>query len=492
MLGTDQGRIDYGVPYESPGEESSLEQQTIDLEEAFNRKWGYLPPLDEEAAAIIDALIKDPTNAMASARINPTNDEFYAGLRHRNIVMVETTTPDVYADTKYLPKCSLPETNAERESYERLWTFDRAKCVDGSSEALFQRTLMMSCIARHCLVYGQGAAGTSYLDFSVEETWNCPPMPTKAYILSDKFLTKPKPDLAVCFKRDEVIPGSLWDLMPRATQRLACYENPYEDGECRVFHFFTIEAERSLTSGTDRTAKYQSLNNASQALHNMFEFFNDAGPRHRDKFFSQVRFFSAVASTEGLNIRIHRATRVAENDSNIPGYPLQFEFRQFAKVSRDKFDRETVLKLFGRILLGYGVEKLRGLLQDAAKTLAEKLQKEPDKFTPRMSLNFYRYGQVDNTPASSRKPTLTASRGRSEQSQMSLGTERSGCLPGSANMAAPWSNQSVDMLRGGTATPTQSQPPQSTQVSSPGAKRGRNQQEDGNPPEKSRRPRTLR
>ncbi len=493
LLGENQGRIDYGPPNESPDEEDSSVQEDIDPEDAFNRKWGYLPPLDEEAAAIVDAIIEDPTNAMEFARINPTNDAFHQGLRRRNVLLKETTTPDPYGDTIHLQQISLQESKAERESYERLWTLDRAKCVDDSNEALFQRTLMMSFIARHCLVYGQGATGPSYLDFSVEVPWNCPPMPTGDFPMSNKLLTQPKPDLAVCFRREEVIPDSLWYKIPYATQRLACYEKPDIHGESRAFHFFTIEGKSSRTSPNDITAKYRSLNNASQALHNMFEFFQDAGPGHREKFFSEVRFFSAVASTEGLNIRIHRATQVDENVSKgdyvIPGYPLRFEFREFVRVPRDKLDRKIVLELFAKILVGYGVKNFRGLLQDAANAIVEKINEDPEEYTLRQNVHFYRHGQGGNTPRSSRIPTLTASRGRSVQNPMSVDTERSGMLRGSANMAAPWPNQSFDMLRSRTVMPTQSQAPPSTQVSSSSAKRRRDQLEDDSPQRRTQRPR---
>lgn len=132
-----QGAIDYGVDIESPDEESSLEQQNLDPEEAFNRKWGYLPPLDEEAAAIIDALIIDPANAMAFARINLGSNDFLHGLDARNVDRNENRTPDPYAAKLDLQPHSLRQTAAEKESYERLWAFDRATCVDGSNEALF-------------------------------------------------------------------------------------------------------------------------------------------------------------------------------------------------------------------------------------------------------------------------------------------------------------------------------------------------------------------
>ncbi|KAK0516462.1 hypothetical protein JMJ35_001065 [Cladonia borealis] len=143
LPGMDQGSIDYGVDIESPDEESSLEQQMIDPEEAFNRKWGYLPPLDEEAAAIIDAVIEDPASAMASARIDPTSERFHSGLDARNVDRKENKTPDPYAANFHLQPHTLGETAAEKESYERLWTLDRATCVHGSNAALFQRTLMM-------------------------------------------------------------------------------------------------------------------------------------------------------------------------------------------------------------------------------------------------------------------------------------------------------------------------------------------------------------
>ena len=132
-----QGAIDYGVDIESPDEESSLEQQNLDPEEAFNRKWGYLPPLDEKAAAIVDALIIDPANAMAFAKINPASNDFLHGFDARNVDGEENKTPDPYAAELDLQPHSLRETAAEKESYERLWTLDRATCLNGSNEALF-------------------------------------------------------------------------------------------------------------------------------------------------------------------------------------------------------------------------------------------------------------------------------------------------------------------------------------------------------------------
>ena len=440
----------------------------------------------------------DPTKAKDYARIGPTHANFHTGLRRRNVLLRKNTDPDSHAGSiDDLPQIPLQETDAERETYEKLWEMDQDKCVNGSNEALFQRTLMMSFIARHCLIYGRSASRPFNLDFSVEEVWTCPPMPSRDYEFSHKLLTQPKPDLAVYFCREKLIPDGLWDNMPNATQRLACYERLDLIGGDRVFHFFTIEGKRSQTSTDDNTAMFQSLNNASQALHNMFEFFQDAGPHHREKFFSEVRFFSAVASTEGLNIRIHRATEVPENSSKydfvVPGYPLRFEFREFANVKKHEFDRKTVLEIFGRILVGYAVEKLRGLLQDAAKDLVENLNTNPDQIKLREDKDFYRHGQVDKTPRSSNMPTPGPSRSNSINSTMSVDTVAWNATQqgSSLNMAAPpRPNPSFDMTLSERTTPTQSQPPPSSaQVSSsPSGKRRRTQGEDvKSPPQRTRK-----
>lgn len=317
-----------------------------------------MPPLDEETVAVIDAIIANPDMAKQSLRINPDAKEFPQGLRHRNAFLTESPIPDSQAGhVEALALDSLnAESDREKDLHEQLWTFDQAKCNLGSNEALFQRTLMMSLIARHSFIYERGAINRHCLDFSVEEAWTCPPMPTRAYHKRAKFLTQPKPDLAVCFRRQALIPDALWNNMPRSKKRLACYENVDETRETRTFHFFTIEAKKAQMSADDTVGKRQSLNNASQSLHNMFEFFRDAGQQHEEKFFTKVRFFSVVASTEGLTIRIHRATREPADGSDqgfvTKDYPLRFEYREFGKIRKDNnFTRQTVLDMFERILI---------------------------------------------------------------------------------------------------------------------------------------------
>ena len=511
-----QARIDYGVPYETPFEESSLSQddmdpeeydrrrgwvtpesessdmlENIDPQEAFYRNLGYLPPWDEETTAVMNAIIANPSTATQYARRNATGEDFFMGLDRRNVDTNETKDPDVYEDINHLPEYSLQETDAERESYERLWALDHAKCRQGWSHAFFRRTFVMGLIARHSLIYGESATEPSCLDFNVEEPWTCPPMPTGDSFLFNKFLTQPKPDLAVCFRRKKVIRDNVFYHMPDATQRLACYENMDHDGRDKAFHFFTIETTSWRHPDTPLNAKYRCLNNASQALHNMFQFFQDAGPQHREIFFSHVRFFSVVASTQGLEVRVHRAIELPGNLNQLRfGFPIRFVFRELASIPRERLDRGTVLELIGRIIHGYGVGKLLGLLQDAAKSLWDKLDREhPEGHWLRMNPDFYRYPEGGNTAASSKKQTPTTPRRLSVESHTSVNAERSEMLPGSANMAESRPDQPSDTVRSRPATPTQSHPSPSTQVLGTSGKRARSQHDDDNAPQRSKRQR---
>ena len=455
-LAEEHRRVDQGDPEEYSDERTPLSSQDTgsedtDPEQAFNLKWGYLPPLDEEALAVIDAILADPGMGKNYKRIGAEMKEFPEGLRFRNVFEKESPDADPRAShiKSLAPEKPISETEEERKAHEQLWAMDQVQCKKASNEALFQRTLMMSLIARHFFIYDKENTDPSNqgcLDFSVEETWSCPPMPTRAYTKHEKFLTQPKPDLAVCFRREAIILDPLWRAFPKATMRLACYENAIDATE-RLFHFFTIEAKKTNISADDDVGKRQSLNNASQALHNMFELFRDAGAQHVDDFFTKVRFFSVVASSEGLTVRIHRATRAADGwDSIIPDYPLKFTYRVFFTIQRKDFDRKTVLETFEKILIGYGANELRPMLRKAAEAIMDKLKCDPEGERSRQKTDFYRHGQIDIAPESrnptsapnSRRPTPGVGPGQSTQNSIAM-TE---------------TTRSFEIARSGLNTPT--------------------------------------
>ncbi|OQV05534.1 hypothetical protein CLAIMM_10261 [Cladophialophora immunda] len=412
--------------------------------------------------------------ALTLSRINPTHEDFSEGLSLRNVLLTQSTDPDPYADQIQNLKSPVlvEETEAERDSHGRIWALDRAKIGQGSNEALFQRTLMMDLIGRHLFIYNRERAKSDYLDFSVEELWTCPPMPSRAYYQGDPFLSQPKPDLAVCFRREATIPNNLWFLLPKATRGLACFERKNATGHGKIFNFLTIEAKKDKTSTDDVVGKCQSLNNASQALHNMFEFFREAG--REDTFFAKVRFFSAVASSEGVLIRIHRATEERSGQGLIvPGrqdYPLEFEFQDFAHIPKSQFDRATVLKTFEKIMIGYGVGVLRDLIQTAAAAIVEKLKSDPKQRKLRNNPHFYRYDQIFVRPKSGIPSWLE----NLDSTQAVSTNARTFEAPSHAYSQA---NNSTARTRSGSATPTQDQIPGPSQPTT-----GRGEKRPRSPP----------
>lgn len=323
----------------------------------------------------------------------------------------------------------LRETAEQKQFCEHLWLQDKAKLSPDSSKAIFQRILMVSLIARHFLIYEKEVNGEQLLDFSAEELWTCLPMPSRALWntgpvlgVDEKLLTQPKPNLAICFQRKAVIKPGLWRSLPEATKELACFENQ-NSGMSRIFHFLTVEAKNATTSLDDPKALYQSLNNASQALNNFYEFFQDAGPTHRQIFFDKIRFFSIVADTQGILIRIHRAIEIPQDASQFelvmpdrPEYRLNFEYSEFARLTgEDGFTRERVIEVFSKILK-YAVDELSVWIIAAAKDLLKNLDNNFVGYQARGRVGFYRHGQPSpktsrNTPRTSR---ATSERGNAK------------------------------------------------------------------------------
>ena len=459
-------------------EDESSQEIVIDSQEQFNRKWGYVPPLDEETTRIIEAILSNPAHAQTMVGISPENPQFLPGLRSRNVL----SEPSIQSDPckSEIQSISLEgylqETQEQEILWGELWKSDKAKCTPDSSEALYQRTLMINLIARHLLIYQFNGSKRQIFDFSVEEPWGCLPMPSrllwaipKGQKSEAKFLTQPKPDLAVCFKRDAVISDRMWKTLPDPTKGLACFENS-SSNESRVFHFLVVEAKKAMLDLDSPQALHQCLNNASQALHNLFEFFRDAGPEHEQVFYNKVRFFSIVANRKGIIVRIHRAIRKSDDASpwelvmpDRPNYRLEFEFREFQRIGDvDEFSREKVLEVIKKILR-YAREDLSKVISAAASKLVQNLEKDTKLYLDRREIDFYSYGQPNpkSIKSSKRTSAVTSTTGDIVQRQLqsaSLGSNH------------PSSNKSI---ASGQTTPRQlHQPVISSRLATSANKRG--------------------
>lgn len=392
--------------------------------EAFYRKVGYLVPLDDTTLEAVEQFLNMDAEA-ATGRV-PSSDtkKFERGLDWRNVSLKPwKTEPDPkLEELKELRLETSPEYAPEEQEarkvlkryHEQLWKQDLSKCEDHSQEAIFQRTLLISMIDRLNLIYENGKASVPRLfDFAVETPWVCSPMPTRAANKQAKWLTCPKPDLAVAFVRKSLFPKDYdFDELPLATQKLICYEGDSPRNLTRAFHFLTIEAKR--TGIDDQIALNQSLNNASQALHNMYELFReaDAEPglkeeKHYTKmFFDKIRVFSIVATQGGMKIRIHRACDINHDDNRrhpiIQGYPLQFAYDDYAVIHSEDFKYHRVVEELSKIILGYGAGELKESLNSAIEAVIKTFAVPPFR-----NEHYYSYGQVPSAPQKRKTPSVS-------------------------------------------------------------------------------------
>ena len=457
---------------------------STDTETAFNQKWGYLPPLDPETTALIETIINNPAMGKSVKRISPSDPTFDNGLSSRNVSLNASQLPDPLTVNFEDLVGSIPkEDKQEKKAHDQLWSFDSNKCLEYSNEALFQRTLMMSLIGRNYLIHNaQGKE--SLFDYSVEELWTCFPMPTRDHHLGQTALTQPKPDLSICFSRQPLIEDKVWRNLPRTVQRLACYEKFDRVGENRVFHFFTIEAKKALTPVKDLAGTRQNLNCASQSLHNLYEFFHEAGDDYDKIFLEEVRCFSAVATTEGFFIRIHRAVACEVDNRIIPDYPLKFEFRDFAHIKQEDFSRERALNAIGKILYGQIIQNLRKHLEAAASEILLRLNNDHVRLNNRGHNDFFRYGasatgSAITTHALTPDTSVPTSARQSAQSTPSSNifhqrqSEAGTATPQQGAVAATNTVQSFTMSDAPPMSPANSVPPSSPQNSQSGrVKRG--------------------
>lgn len=380
---TSQSQENIQFTPDSDSDEAPIEKDPLQL---YYERIGYLPPLDDATVEVLKFLkMSHPDLDVEAGRISSYNDlDFKEGLEFRMVDIVPKGKDIFQFKESQDHNVSWPLVSPDIKDYdEKLWEKDLEKCQNQVQEAIFQRTIMLSMIDRYRLFYGVHDE-ESPLEFAVETPWTCLPMPTHAERRGKKFLTCPKPDLAVGFRREKLFETCDWNSFPEETQKLICYEGIRLPNKERAFYFLTIEAKRGWKSVDDPVALNQCLNNASQALHNMFEIFKEAdrdigdgvqvsGDKYTKQFFERVRFFSVVAVAGAMKIRIHRACRLGENERGPKSdYPLKFAYSNYKVVKDEDFTRQSVVEELTKILHNYGVKELEGLLKDVIREMDEK------------------------------------------------------------------------------------------------------------------------
>lgn len=318
--------------------------------------------------------------------IDSEDSRFTAALLDHNISNLSEKDPEIkYYERLMLDKdsntsgsLSTLEREIQREIHRRedsLWKTDMSKCAR-SNEARFQRTVMMTILNRQEL--------DDKLDFNCEAQWISGRFPCPEACMENACqITKPKPDLAVAFQSRSLLPANgfmadferlkIWqcDIFPEGNQ---------EFNNERAFYFFSMEVKGKRGQIDNQKAQFQNLNTASQALFNIYRCMKRVNDL--DTFFNKVRVFSAVATIEGLSLRIHRPIRLDKEQCNDEDYPIGFQFDNLEHL-RGAYSRAQATAIVYNILYEYGVLQLHLILKD---TIQKLLKLHPRKKGSRPSL----------------------------------------------------------------------------------------------------------
>ncbi|MCJ1383616.1 hypothetical protein MMC17_006730 [Xylographa soralifera] len=280
-----------------------------------------------------------------------TDVQFVHGLRDRGINFKAEPDKNI-EDVRALILASRPGKPTEKE--EKTWRNDLLKCGT-SNEALFQRTIMMETIDRHKL--------GDHLDYMCESPWACTRMPQKN---GDGLyrLALPKPDLAVAFKLEAVMPEAALRFLGDFEGAM-CPESLNKEGSYdRAFPFFSMEVKGSQAVFGVSVANRQNFNNSSQGLYNIYRFMRKAG--REAIFLEKIRFYSAIATASSFHVRVHRAVEVEKIYHIAEDYPLGYRFDHVFKSEQSEYTRAEVSGIVKNILFEYGVKILLPILKDAA------------------------------------------------------------------------------------------------------------------------------
>ena len=310
--------------------------------------------------------------------ISPTSSKFDSALSEHNIEY-ESSDDDATLEligqvvparsAGFRQKHGTGSISTNRDELE--WQTDMSKCAK-SNEALFQRTIMMSILDRHAL--------NKILDYNCEVSWIASRFPCRKCKEGECQLPKPTPDLAVAFTSKSLLPETGWG---PDFERLGLpkghvfYEGLSQNATKRAFHFFSLEVKGKLGTLDNSVAERQNLNTAAQALHSIYLCMREAG--ELKAFFKDVRFFSAVATTEGFRLRIHRPFALLPEQRIKLEYAVGFKFDQVLAIKGD-YTRSEATSIVYNVLFEYGVNKLHPILKRTIRKLLNR--RIPDSLSP--------------------------------------------------------------------------------------------------------------
>lgn len=233
---------------------------------------------------------------------------------------------------------------------EQFFQADLKRCL-ARNEAVLQRTIMIHIIDQYWL--------GEIFDWNCEGQWS-QPIDSRLPPTKDDEIPLPKPDLAISFKLQSFTRGEAdSNPIPDDLERTIS-----PDGHKRCFSFLSMEVKKAEADLQD--AYMTNLNNASQALYNMYTWVVST-EENLDRFFSTARVFSLVLNAQDLSVRIHRPHLLEGGD-------ISYRFQEFWPLNR--YSKNQACQLIKTILNDYAAEELHPILQSV---FAEIIKREQER-----------------------------------------------------------------------------------------------------------------
>jgi len=229
---------------------------------------------------------------------------------------------------------------------------------DDSNEATLQRLVMINVLHPYWVAQIKDPDfGMPIFKIITESQWTLlDSNKLKSSIAKDR-MSMPRPDLAISFSHN-----TLSYVKTRSKSQNKLFSNarpaPTNIRDClspdskgsRCFPFLFMEVKKN--DATLKTAEYQNLNSASQALLNIYQWMKRAG--ETKVFFEKIRIFSLNFTAKALTIRVHRAIQtdggigfLFEEMVNLPKYtidqvsPLLMSAKELRTILRRTFQNVT-------------------------------------------------------------------------------------------------------------------------------------------------------
>ncbi|KAL9082377.1 MAG: hypothetical protein Q9165_008907 [Trypethelium subeluteriae] len=213
------------------------------------------------------------------------------------------------------------------------------------NEAVLQRTIMMTISNQHWL--------DQKFDWNAESQWSQKKDSRIPSRLDDE-ISQPKPDLAISFTRQTFTGFDFSDPIPPALEECISPE-----GHDRCFPFLLMEVKKAASDLQE--AYLSNLNNASQALYNMYQWMAQAN--EIKKFEDKIRVFTLVFNAEDMLVRVHRCKQEADGN-------LYFYFEELKSLVR--YSRDEAWVLINSILEDYAAKELHPTLEIAYKAVVKQ------------------------------------------------------------------------------------------------------------------------